>query len=119
MSDWFSLLKMPANIDLQATRDSDYTQVIVQYEKDHIAPYFDDYLRQGDALSREELIIAFDASVDDSQDGSIWYIGTRNLGLMGNNRSFILNEIERQYQQAGWETENLGDQLIMNTPALK
>tara|TARA_R100001082_G_scaffold87031_2_gene53550 strand:+ start:306 stop:668 length:363 start_codon:yes stop_codon:yes gene_type:complete len=120
MSDWFNVLKMPANIDLQATRDSDYTQVIVQYEKDHIAPYFDDYLRQGDALSREELVIAFDnKSTDDSQDGSIWYIGTRNLGLMGNNTRFIIDEIDRQYQSAGWQTENLGDQLIIDTPAGK
>ena len=78
MSDWFNVLKMPANIDIQATRDSDYTKVIVEYEKSHIAPYFDDYLKQGDAL--------------------------------------FLGEIQRQYNSAGWETENLGDTLVINTP---
>tara|TARA_R110002020_G_scaffold92635_1_gene224092 strand:- start:217 stop:582 length:366 start_codon:yes stop_codon:yes gene_type:complete len=117
MSDWFNVLKAPANIDVQPTRDADYVKVIVEYEKSHIAPYFDDYLKQGDALSREELIITFnDTSPDDSQDGSIWAIGQRNLGHMGNSEALILGEIQRQYNSAGWETKNLGDQLIINMP---
>ena len=105
MSDWRDVLKMPPNINTAQNRDADYTQKIIEYDKNVISPKFEEYIRS-QPMNRDLLgfiTVDNDRNKDSFYNG-IYKLGNETLQALGSNVAAIMQTLENAYRQEGYNT---------------
>lgn len=106
---WKTILKAPMPLNSRETRDENYKQAIIAYEKDTIEPKLTEFIRSRPALEKEEIIIAFldDSSFHESvvelTSGSIRFaIHLPSVPELGKNMYYIVDTIGKLYADEGY-----------------
>jgi len=121
--NWENILKRPMPLDTDTQRDTDYRQEIVSFEKTHIEPKAEAYVRGLPAGTPVSIFISVDPNAESSRgtsydkkpmqtkknkDGlSFGYfnIGAEGVKRLGQDRDFIKNTIADIYRQEGFKVE--------------
>jgi len=112
-----TLRKMPMPLDTRGTRDEEYKQAIIQYEKTVIEPKLVEFVRSKPATEGKEITIGFHSKSDDTigvddtgqtNDGLYYGIGGNALIKLGKNRKYILQIIGDLYRAEGYVVKDGG-----------
>jgi len=111
-----TLRKMPMPMNVATSRDEDFKQKIIAFEKEQIEPAFTKYTQGLGANSRILLSVGLaytrDSKFDELQAQGIKYgkysIGTDDVKRLGGDSSLILNTIKELYDKEGYTTQLTG-----------
>jgi hypothetical protein len=110
------VLKAPVPLDTRASRDEDYRQKIIQFEKEVIEPTLTAWINSGQASESKDVKIDFfgqESKMTGGANGE-FSIGSNDRATLGANLNFILTVLKEIYEQEGWDTEIQGNELVIS-----
>ena len=103
---WKDILKMPAPIDTDTNRDTEFIAAITQYEKDNIEPLFTELINSQPAGTPVKYEIGTSNSESSRGGRDSYFIGTEDIEKLGNSMKFIMNTIKGIYVKEGYQVKD-------------
>ena len=105
-----TLRKMPMPLNTRATRDEEYKQAIIQYEKSVIEPKLVEFVRSKPATEGKQMTITFTGQPNDemgetNMDGWYYAIGMDAYEKLGKKQDYILQIIGDLYRAEGYDVK--------------